>query len=162
MAFSRTALTILALFGFSFTAGADPVRFGPLIVQSQAPLQVTGLAPMLHDPMSLAADETEVFASLTIASVWANTPDYLFDYYHNQIMAGFMNAPTETTKIGVWYQYRYAANNRLDGLTEKFHSIFGIDQNGRTEVDEDRFYISFPDRLDEPVEALSVTRYSVP
>ncbi|MDD1782143.1 DUF3187 family protein [Enterovibrio sp. ZSDZ35] len=153
MALSRTALVCLfTLLGFSYPTNADTVRFGPLIAQSQAPLQVTGLAPMMHDPMSLATDETEVFASLTIASVWANTPDYLFDYYHNQIMAGFMNAPSETTKIGVWYQYRYAANNRLDGLTEKFHSIFGIDQNGRTEVDEDRFYIHIPNDMAEPIE----------
>ncbi|WP_394212528.1 DUF3187 family protein [Enterovibrio calviensis] len=152
MTLSRTAFSLLAIPFFVPSAHADTMRFGPLISQSQAPLQITGLTPIMQDPTLLQADETEVFASATMASVWANTPEYQFDYYHNQFMLGFMHALSEETKFGVWYQYRYAANNRLDGLTEKFHSVFGIDQNGRTEVNENRFYIDYPSDNNDPME----------
>ncbi|MDD1795904.1 DUF3187 family protein [Enterovibrio sp. ZSDZ42] len=162
MTLSRTAYSLIALpFTLQPTYAdeskdeltkAHSSRLGPLIVQSQAPLQITGLTPLLHDPTLLKNGETDVFASAAIASVWANTPEYQFDYYHNQFMVGFLHAPSDANKIGVWYQYRYAANNRLDGLTEKFHSMFGIDQNGRTEVDEDRFFIDLPNDNSAPRE----------
>ncbi|WP_154124544.1 DUF3187 family protein [Grimontia hollisae] len=138
---------------FSHIGQADdstPPSFGPLIVQSQAPLQITGLTPILQDPLSLHAGQSDLFASATVGSVWANTPEYQLDYYHNQFMAGFLHALDEQKRVGLWLQYRYAANNRLDGLTEAFHRFFGIDQNGRTEVDEDRFYIDIPATMDAP------------
>lgn len=153
MAISRTAFMLLWWLPFAAQAeNTNPLRFGPLIAQSQAPLQTTGLTPILQDPFQLKVGQTDLFASASIGSVWANTPEYQFDYYHNQFMTGFVHALDEENRVGVWLQYRYAANNRLDGLTEKFHSIFGIDQNGRTEVDEDRFYIFIPDTMDEPIE----------
>lgn len=153
MARSRTAFMLLWWLPFAAQAeNTDPLRFGPLIAQSQAPLQTTGLTPILQDPFQLKAGETDVFASVAIGSVWAPSQEYSFDYYHNQFMGGFVHALDEEKRVGVWLQYRYAANNRLDGLTEKFHSIFGIDQNGRTEVDEDRFYIYVPSTMDAPVE----------
>ncbi len=124
--------------------------FGPLVIQSQAPLQTTGLTPMLHDPFSLQEGQTDLFASATFGSVWASTPEYTFDYYHNQFLAGFIRAHSSTQRYGVWLQYRYAANNRLDGVTKKFHNIFGIEQNGRTDVEEDRFYIDAPQLNGKP------------
>ncbi|MCC4800204.1 hypothetical protein BCT30_09210 [Enterovibrio norvegicus] len=127
-------------------------RFGPLIMQTQAPLQITGLTPLILDPFALTTNETDVFATGTMASIWANTPEYQFDYYHNQFMLGMLHALSDDINVGLWYQYRYTANNRLDGLTEKFHSVFGIDQNGRTNVDEDRFYIYVPEYQSTPSE----------
>lgn len=153
MAIFRAAFTCLLLLPVVGQAEeTTPPHFGPLLVQSQAPLQITGLTPILQDPFLLDAGQSDFFASATIGSVWANTQDYQLDYYHNQFMAGLLHALDEQRRVGIWLQYRYAANNRLDGLTETFHRIFGIDQNGRTEVDEDRFYIDIPDTMDTPAE----------
>lgn len=117
------------------------VDFGPLWVKAQSPMQAQSYTPMMRNAEQLKAGEWAYTLSGTIASVWAETPDYQMDYYHNSVDLGLRYAPAERWEVAVDYQYRFAANNGLDSLTREFHDLFGIGQNGRDQVGEDRFSI---------------------
>ncbi|MBY6096045.1 DUF3187 family protein [Ferrimonas balearica] len=134
-------LTLPLLLLVSVTAAAN-VDYGPLYVKAQSPLQAQSFTPMMRNAQQLNAGEWAYTLSGTIASVWAETPDYMMDYYHNSLDLGLRYAPAERWEIELAYQYRFAADNGLDSLTEGFHDLFGIGQNGRDKVPQDRFYIS--------------------
>lgn len=87
----------------------------------------------------------EAYGSGTVASVWAHTSDYSLDYYHNQLELGGKWQINEKWQWELNYRWVFAADNHLDGLTESFHDLFAIGQNGRDEVDKNRFYMSMPD-----------------
>lgn len=114
------------------------------MVKAQSPLQAQNLTPMLRSGQLLLQGQVEWFASGTIASVWAQTPDYTMDYYHNEVNLGVRWAPRQKWELEVNFQHRFAGDNGLDSVTEGFHDLFGLSQNGREQVDKHRFYISAP------------------
>jgi hypothetical protein len=120
-------------------------NYGPLLLYSQAPLQVNALTPQLRSGFSLPSGTVELTSSLTAASVWAVTPAYTADYYQNQIQFGGKWQVSTRWQAGLDYRWNVAADNHLDHVTAAFHKLFGISQNGRDSVDKDRFYLSSPD-----------------
>ena len=143
------ALTLtLTVNSFSGDAQAsDQQRFadyGPLKTYAQSPLQSNALTPLVRTGFSHAPDTVELYATGTIASVWAHTDDYSADYYQNDLSIGGFWQLNNQWALELDYTWRFAANNRLDTLTKAFHDWFGIGQNGRDEVDDHSFDISVP------------------
>ncbi|MBY5993534.1 DUF3187 family protein [Ferrimonas balearica] len=116
--------------------------YGPLLVKAQSPMQAQSLTPMMRNAQQLAAGQWAYSVSATAASVWAETPDYMMDYYHNSLDVALRYAPAERWELELGYQYRFAADNGLDSLTAGFHDFFGIPQNGRDQVPKHRFHVS--------------------
>ncbi|WP_199481648.1 DUF3187 family protein [Vibrio owensii] len=119
--------------------------YGPLRSYAQSPVQVVSHTNILRSGYALPSGYVEAYGSGTIASVWAHTSDYSLDYYHNQLELGGKWQINEKWQWEVNYRWVFAADNHLDGLTESFHDLFGIGQNGRDEVDKNRFYMSMPE-----------------
>lgn len=119
--------------------------YGPLRSYAQSPVQVVSNTNILRSGYALPSGYVEAYGSGTIASVWAHTSDYSLDYYHNQLELGGKWQIDEKWQWELNYRWFFAADNHLDGLTESFHDLFGIGQNGRDEVDKNRFYMSMPD-----------------
>ncbi|MGF1688231.1 DUF3187 family protein [Photobacterium japonica] len=125
-------------------SAADNHDFGPLKTYVQAPLQSNTLTPQVRSGFRLQPRTVDLYGAASIASVWANTNDYQMDYYQNALSIGSYIQIDEKWAIEMDYTWRFAANNHLDALTHNFHKTFGIDQNGRDEVDKHSFDISVP------------------
>ncbi|MFA0300217.1 DUF3187 family protein, partial [Vibrio sp. 10N.222.46.B3] len=104
---------LIATVVFTPTAWANK-DYGPLISYTQAPLQSVRLTPTLRSGFPLEENKLEVFASLTAASIWANSHDYHLDYYQNQLQTGLKWQLTTAWQIEFNYRWLYAANNHLD------------------------------------------------
>lgn len=142
------------LAGISLFAAALPVDaaelanteidYGPLKTYAQSPLQSNSLTPLVRSGFSYQPDTVELFASATIASVWAETDDYRADYYQNALSVGGYWQLNDRWAMELGYTWRFAADNHLDNLTKAFHDIFGLGQNGRDTVEDHSFDISVP------------------
>ncbi|MGF1756241.1 DUF3187 family protein [Vibrio makurazakiensis] len=119
-------------------------KYGPLLSYAQSPIQTNSLTPQLRSGLPLTADDVQLYSSFTAASIWIDTPDYHADYYQNQLFVGSKWQANEKWQFDVNYRWGFAANNYLDGPTKSFHDWFGIDQNGRDEVDNHQFTLSMP------------------
>lgn len=115
--------------------------FGPLQVLTQAPIQALGLSLKTRDAFGWEKGTLEAYGQGTISSVWADSADYMMDYYQNDVNVGVIYAPKDNWKIDFNYLYRFAANNKLDSVVSGFHSTFGLSDNGRSNVPDDRFYM---------------------
>jgi hypothetical protein len=118
--------------------------YGPVQSYTQSPFHTNSLSPQIRSGFSLEADRKEIYLNGTISSIWAVTDTYELDYYQNQIAAGLKWQANSNWQLELNYRWNYAGNNHLDRLTIAFHDLFGIDQNGRKEVDNDRFVIDMP------------------
>ncbi|MGR6838210.1 DUF3187 family protein [Aliivibrio wodanis] len=116
----------------------------PLFVSAQSPIHSNVLSLQLREAEAMQPGQFEVKTSYTKASIWAETSDYFLDYYQNNIDLAVAYQLTPLVKTEVGFKRITAKNNELDELTKNFHDFFGIGQNGRDEVDDDRFYISIP------------------
>ncbi|MEZ8790821.1 DUF3187 family protein [Vibrio splendidus] len=134
---------LIATVVFTPTAWANK-DYGPLISYTQAPLQSVRLTPTLRSGFPLEENKLEVFASLTAASIWANSHDYHLDYYQNQLQAGLKWQLTTAWQIEFNYRWLYAANNHLDKVIINYHDLFGIDQAGRERKDRHQFDVYAP------------------
>ncbi len=119
--------------------------YGPLRSYAQSPVQVISHTNVLRSGYSLPSSSVEAYGSATIASVWAETDEYILDYYHNQIELGGRWQIDDKWQWELNYRWVFAADNHLDGLTDAFHKLFGIGQNGRDLVDKNRFYMTLPE-----------------
>ncbi len=135
-------ITSLALSPLPVTSAPD--FYGPLRTYVQSPMQSVSHTNQLRSGFSLPAQYFEAYGSAAIASVWAHTDEYALDYYHNQLELGGKWQISSHWQWELNYRWVFAADNHLDGLTQSFHDLFGIDQNGRDEVSNNRFYISMP------------------
>ncbi|MCT4350183.1 DUF3187 family protein [Vibrio sp. NC2] len=134
---------LIATVVFTPTAWANK-DYGPLISYTQAPLQSVRLTPTLRSGFPLEENKLEVFASLTAASIWANSHDYHLDYYQNQLQTGLKWQLTTAWQIEFNYRWLYAANNHLDKVIINYHDLFGIDQAGRERKDRHQFDVYAP------------------
>ena len=128
---------------YPFLATAD-TAVTPMKIYAQAPLHSNTLTTELRSAFALKEDSVELFATGTIASVWAHSESFNMDYYQNQVITGVQWQVTSKLKAELKYQYSYAGNNGLDSFVHGFHDFFGIGQNGRDEVDNNSFNISIP------------------
>lgn len=114
----------------------------PLRIYAQSPEQSISLENQLRSAFPISNNGVELFASGTIASIWANSVVADLDYYQNHVFAGMNWHVTQNLQAELKFQYTYAADNRLDTLTIDFHDMFSIDQNGRDKVPKHQFNIS--------------------
>lgn len=133
------------LFSLSIPSAWADSDYGPTQSYVQSPLHTNSLSSQLRSGFSMQEKEVELYSTATIASIWAVTPDYTLDYYQNQLAVGGKWQLTSLLQVELNYRWNFAANNHLDGLTIAFHDWFGIDQNGREDVDNDRFIIQMPE-----------------
>ena len=77
----------------------------------------------------------------TLSNVWVNDDDINLDYemldFHFSLTYGF----DENLGFALVYDQRDFFGGILDGLVQEFHDLFGIDQNGRTDVPKGRTYL---------------------
>lgn len=137
-------LTIMLIGSTSIPTMANDL-YGPTRSYAQSPMQSNALSNVLRNGRSLPKDYVEAYTSLTVASIWAETSDYMLDYYHNQLEVGAKWQVDEKWQWELSYRWTFAANNHLDNLTQAFHDLFGIGQNGRDLVEKHRFYIAMPE-----------------
>ncbi|OIQ24573.1 DUF3187 family protein [uncultured Vibrio sp.] len=119
--------------------------YGPLLTYSQSPFHVNSLTPQLRSGFPNEPDVKEISITGTAASIWVDTASYHADYYQNQLAIAGKWQVDDKWLVELNYRLNYAENNGLDGLTKAFHNLFGIDQNGRDQVDDDRFIIELPE-----------------
>lgn len=136
-------ILIIGLFTHSISYGNDGL--GPLQSYTQSPFHTNSLSPQLRSGFSMEEEQYEVYTSGTISSIWAVTATYELDYYQNQIALGSKWQLDSRWQIDLNYRWNYAGNNHLDGLTIAFHDWFSLEQNGRKDVENDRFVISMPE-----------------
>ena len=76
----------------------------------------------------------------TLSSIWVNNSDLVLDYemldFHLSLTYGF----NEDFGFALVYDERDYFGGILDGLTEEFHDLFNMNQNGRTDVPKGRTY----------------------
>ncbi len=137
------SLTFTTLVLAMAEASADD-GFGPLQSYAQSPLHTNVLSPQLRSGFSLGQHEYELYGSGIISSVWAVTASYELDYYQNQIAFGGKWQLSSNWQIDLHYRWNFAANNHLDKPTMAFHDLVGIDQNGREDIERNRFVIDMP------------------
>ncbi|MCL1097655.1 DUF3187 family protein [Shewanella gelidii] len=148
-------LSLVFLFTYSASAAvvakpdASSSDFGPLLIRAQAPLQSSSVSTKIRN--AFQSVNHEVYASASMASIWAINDDYTMDYYQNDLQFGGQYAFESGTKIELTYLYRFAANNHLDSLSIAFHDAIGLGQNGREDVDKHRFVIDAPNYIDAPI-----------
>ncbi|MGR6831520.1 DUF3187 family protein [Aliivibrio wodanis] len=136
----KKQLSLLLLTSTTFSVNAAQ----PLFVSAQSPIHSNVLSLQLREAQAMQPGQYEIKTSYTKASIWAETGDYFLDYYQNNIDLALTYQATPILKTEVGYKRITAQDNGLDELTKNFHDFFGIGQNGRDEVDDDRFYISIP------------------
>jgi thiol-disulfide isomerase/thioredoxin len=117
------------------------VGYGPLLVRAQSPFQALRLAVRPRTPSTLRKGQMEARGSATWVNVWG--PDvqgeYTLDFEMLQTALGFSYAFTDHVQLDAELGTRSRFGGALDGLTQGFHDLFGIDQNGRDEVPRGRF-----------------------
>ncbi|WP_391089902.1 DUF3187 family protein [Vibrio sp. NH-UV-68] len=141
----RTAICLLAILLTYQTNANTNDGYGPLQSYTQSPFHTNSLSPQLRSGFSMPVDHSEVYASGIVSSIWAVTDQYELDYYQNQLAIGGKWQWNERWQVDLNYRWNYAGNNHLDRLTIAFHDWVGLEQNGRTEVNNDRFVINMPE-----------------
>lgn len=134
---------VFSLFTSILSYGND--GYGPLQSYTQSPFHTNSLSPQLRSGFSLQDDQSEIYTSGTISSIWAVTSSYELDYYQNQLAFGAKWQLDPLWQLDLHYRWNYAGNNHLDGLTIAFHDWFSLEQNGRKEVNNNRFVINMPE-----------------
>jgi hypothetical protein len=134
-----TLLLVTTLLPLTSIAAQTPT---PLRTYAQSPEQSINLTTELRSAFPVGHNGIELFASGTIASVWAHTDVTSLDYYQNHAFIGANWQINPKLQTEVKYQYTYAGNNHLDSLTMDFHDFFNIGQNGRDETGKHQFHIS--------------------
>jgi len=122
------------------------VGYGPLSVVAQSAFQSLRLGMQPRTPSTLGKGQYEIQAFSTWSNFWAvdgdvSSPDkrYFLDYETLQTTLGFAYGISDKLELEVEYQGRSRFGGQLDGLSEGFHDLFGIDQNGRDEVEHGLF-----------------------
>lgn len=116
---------------------AEPIR-----IRSAAPAKALVLSPT---PMSSAFQHRwQLSASAQAASIFAQSEQYELDYYRLDLGTELLFRPHRRWRVGLQYHHGRAEDLRLDQTTLTFHKWFGLDQNGRLEVDKHRFLADLP------------------
>lgn len=122
------------------------VGYGPLKLYSQSPFQSlrSGIRP--RTPSTLGNGQYEVSATATWVNVWGvdkgpGEPDndYFLDFEMLQTTVALGYGITDTLEIEGEFQNRSRFGGQMDGLTQGFHDLFGLDQNGRDLVPKGDF-----------------------
>lgn len=113
------------------------VGYGPLDLSSQAPSHVLRLGLVPRTPSTLASGQWEVSLKESLANVWAvKDGEYLLDYGTLSSRLSVAHGLSDTWLVELEAQDLSRFGSILDPITIAFHDLFGLDQNGRDEVDE--------------------------
>ncbi|WP_028109680.1 DUF3187 family protein [Ferrimonas futtsuensis] len=116
---------------------------GPMMVRSQAPLKSLVLSPIFR-PARYTQGDLIADAAIYAASIWAIDDEYVMDYYTIQYRFSLLWSPSDRWQLGASIASHTTDDAHLDQLTLSFHKLFGIDQNGRTDVPKHRSYLEIP------------------
>lgn len=116
---------------------------GPFEIRTQSPIQSLRYAAKIDDPRRKKAGYTSYSLRINAASIWANSPEYEMDYYTFDYQIEWEHHWRNGWKTELSLSQRNTNDARLDQLTINFHKLFGIDQNGRTEVPKHRYQYRF-------------------
>ncbi len=145
MTFKNYIKVIALAFVIPTLSQASTNDFGPMMTYAQSPLQSNSLTPILRSGFNLPAGTKEIYFSGTTSSVWVENNAYHADYYQNTLLIGGKWQITDKWQTDLQYRWNFSANNHLDSVTDKFHSIFGIDDNGRNNVAHNQNNIVIPE-----------------
>ena len=123
------------------------VGYGPLALTSQSPFQALRLAMRPRTPSTLGKGQFEARATSTWVNIWAvdglespiDEREYTLDFEMLQTAVTLDYGITDTLEIGGEFQNRSRFGGEMDGLTQGFHDLFGVDQNGRDQVPKGEF-----------------------
>lgn len=122
------------------------VGYGPLSVSAQSSFQSLRLGLRPRTPSTLGKGQYEVQVDSTWSNFWAVDGDvdapnkrYFLDYESLQSSLTFAYGMTDRFEIEFEYQGRSRFGGDLDGLSQGFHDLFGIEQNGRDLVPHGAF-----------------------
>ena len=114
------------------------VGYGPLSVSAQSSFQSLRLGLRPRTPSTLGKGQYEVRVDSTWSNFWAVDGDvdapnkrFFLDYESLQSSLAFARGLTDKFEIEFEYQGRSRFGGELDGLSQGFHDLFGIEQNGR-------------------------------
>lgn len=114
---------------------------GPLRLCSQSPGQSLRLGLVPHTPAELAAGEWKLHAGSTWVNVWASEQHYELDYeaLTSEAVVSYGISDRWGLELGATNHATFGGH--LDGAIQKFHSVFGLDQDGRDQVPRDRTHV---------------------
>ena len=111
------------LIGLSSSLANADTAVTPMKIYAQAPIHSNTLSTELRSAFATQEGNVELFATGTIASVWAHSESFNMDYYQNQVITGAQWQVTSKLKAELKYQYSYAGNNGLDSFVHGFHDF---------------------------------------
>lgn len=115
---------------------------GPLTIRSLAPVQSLRLAPIPRSPYGLPAKQTEIQLNLATASIYIKERDrYFMDFHFVDKRLAVNHGFANNWSAEVSFNERTILNAHLDQMTVNFHNIFGLDQNGRTDLPKNDTHI---------------------
>lgn len=122
------------------------VGYGPLSLYTQSPFQALRLGIRPSTPSTLGNAQLEARATATWVNVWAvdGSPtdpgrEYFLDFEMLQTSIALAWGATDHVELELELQDRSRFGGELDGLSQGFHDLFGIGQNGRDEVPRGQF-----------------------
>jgi len=147
------AITLLSVILLSHAYAKDyapePYWHGtlrPLTIRSLSPAQSLRLSPLPRSPYGLPKGQTEIELNIAAASVFIEEPGrFLMDFHFTDTRIAINHGFANNWSAELSFNDRRIVNAHLDKLTEDFHDLFGIEQNGRTEVERNDTSIVIPE-----------------
>jgi thiol-disulfide isomerase/thioredoxin len=122
------------------------VGYGPLSIYAQSAFQSLRLGIRPRTPSTLGRGQFQLRGTATWSNFWAvdlevDDPDntYFLDFETLQTAVALAYGITDHFELELELQNRNRFGGALDGLSQGFHDLFGIDQNGRDRVDKGLF-----------------------
>lgn len=126
---------------------ADPYwqgTLGPLTIRSLSPAQSLRLSPIPRSPYGLPEGQTEFQFNIAAASIFSEQKNlFKLDYHFTDVRFAVNHGFVNDWSVELSFNERRIVNAHLDQLTVEFHNLFGIEQNGRAEVEKNDTAIQF-------------------
>ena len=143
-----TCLTVCSTTARANEFAPDPYwhgTLGPLTIRSLSPAQSLRLSPVPRSPYGLPENQTEIQFNVAAASIFIEEPGrFLMDFHFSDTRFAINHGFKHGWSAELSFNDRRILNAHLDGITKQFHDVFGIDQNGREDVDENDTQIVIP------------------
>jgi thioredoxin-related protein len=122
------------------------VGYGPLHLYSQSPFQALRFGMRPRTPSTISRGQFEFLSTLTWANIWNidgaldnEMKDYYLDFESLQTSFALAYGITDTVEIEGEFHHRSRFGGYMDGMTQWFHDLFGIDQNARDKAPKSDF-----------------------